>query len=288
GQHLFRYAAYAAASVPFIAATYGFAAGRTRLQVEEVDVPIEGLPQELNGLSIVQLSDVHIGEFMPREQVRRAVDMANELEPDLAVITGDFVSNHNDPLAACITELSRLRAPLGVYGCNGNHEIYAGAERAAETLFAEHGMKLLRQEAIELSHQGANLNLIGVDHQRDFMVRGPHGKPLEGIEHLVRQDVPNVLLSHNPNSFPRAAELGVELSLAGHTHGGQVQLELGEKKITAARLITDFVAGLYRLPMNGGAGRTAFLYVNRGLGTFGFPLRLNVRPEITLLRLHAA
>src|SRR5262249_29945909 len=110
GTHpLLRYAAYAAASLPFLAATYGFAAGRTRLTIEEVDVPIEGLPKALDGLSMVQMSDIHIGEFMSREQVRRAVSMANELEPDLAVITGDFVSNHNDPLHACIAELGRLR-----------------------------------------------------------------------------------------------------------------------------------------------------------------------------------
>src|SRR5215475_12579225 len=103
------------------------------------------------------------------------------------------------------------------------------------------------------------------------------GPMLQEIEHLIRRDMPNVLLSHNPNSFHRAAELGIELSLAGHTHGGQVKVEIVDHTFSPARLITDFVAGLYSLPMtNGNAAKSAFLYVNRGLGTFGFPVRLNV------------
>jgi predicted MPP superfamily phosphohydrolase len=256
--------------------------------VQRVDVPIAGLPKELDGLRIAQLSDIHIGEFMPRDEVRRAVEMTNELRADLAVITGDFVSSHNDPLEVCIAELSKLRAPLGVWGCNGNHEIYAGAEDSATELFQQHGMKLLRQENAQLDWRGAKLNLIGVDYQRDFMTRGPTGKCLADVESLVRHDMPNVLLSHNPNSFHRAAELGIDLSLAGHTHGGQVKVEIVDHTISPARLITDFVAGLYRLPMtNGNSGKTSFLYVNRGLGTFGFPVRLGVPPEITLLTLKA-
>jgi len=295
---LFRYAAYLAGSLPFMAATYGVAAGRRNYKIEEVDVPISDLPKELDGFRIVQLSDLHIGEFMPRDEIRRAVDMANDLRPDLAVVTGDFVSSERDPLEDCIGELSRLRAPLGTWGCNGNHEIYAGAENAAERLFDRHGMKLLRQESIELKWRGAGVNLIGVDYQRDFMTSGPRGKTLEAIEHLVRHDVPNILLSHNPNSFRRAADLGIELSLAGHTHGGQVKFEIVDRTISPARLITDFVAGLYHLPLgngkghalagaNGSSGKSAYLYVNRGLGTFGFPVRLGVPPEITLLTLRS-
>ena len=113
---------------------------------------------------------------------------------------------------------------------------------------------------------------------------------LQGMEPLIRRDMPNVLLSHNPNSFRRAAEMGIELSLAGHTHGGQVKFEIVDHSISPARLITDFVAGLYHLPMGNGAsgsGRRSFLYVNRGLGTFGMPVRLGVPPEITLLTLRA-
>ena len=299
----FRYAAYLAGSLPFMGAAYGFAAGRFRYQVEKVEVPISGLPKALDGMKIVQLSDIHAGDFMPRDEVQRAVDMANELNADLAVVTGDFISNEHDPLEECIAELSRLQAPLGTWGCNGNHEIYADAESAAQQAFERYGMTLLRQQNTQLEFHGEKFNLIGVDYQRDHMTPNrPLGPMLQDIEHLVSREMPNILLSHNPNSFRRAADLGIELSLAGHTHGGQVKVEIVEHNITPARLITDFVAGLYRLPMNNGAaalsagngnsgvhsGRKAALYVNRGLGTFGMPVRLGVPPEITLLTLRAA
>ncbi len=287
----FQYAAALAGGFPFLAATYGFAAGRLRFTVEHVDVPVANLPPQLDGLRIAQLSDIHIGDYMPPREIARAVDMANGLHPDISFVTGDFISGEGDPLDACITELSRLRAPLGVWGCNGNHEIYAGVEDDAERLFREKGMRLLRANSAVVEHNGGRFNLIGVDYQRDHMTSGePAGPMLHEIEHLIRRDMPNVLLSHNPNSFHRAADLGIELSLAGHTHGGQVKFEIVDHSISPARLISPFVAGLYHLPMkmNGGSVQKAALYVNRGLGTLGFPVRIGVPPEITLLTLRRA
>jgi predicted MPP superfamily phosphohydrolase len=286
----FQYAAALAGGLPFLAATYGFAAGRLRYTIERVDVPVANLPPELDGLRIAQLSDIHIGDYMPPHEIRRAVDMANSLQPDISFVTGDFVSSVGDPLDACITELSRLRAPLGVWGCNGNHEIYAGVEDEAERLFREKGMRLLRAQSTVVERNGGRFNLLGVDYQRDHMTseEGDHRGPmLQEIEHLIRRDMPNVLLSHNPNSFHRAAELGIELSLAGHTHGGQVKFEIVDHSVSPARLISPFVAGLYRLPIptNGNGMQKAALYVNGGLGTFGFPVRLGVPPEITLMTL---
>ncbi len=285
----FQYAAVFAGGFPFLAATYGFAAGRLRFTIERVDVPVANLPPELDGLRIAQLSDIHIGDYMPPLEIARAVDMANDLHPDISFVTGDFVSSEGDPLDACITELSRLRAPLGVWGCNGNHEIYAGVEDDAERLFREKGMRLLRATSAVVEHNGGRFNLLGVDYQRDHMTSGePTGPMLHEVEHLIRRDMPNILLSHNPNSFHRAAALGIELSLAGHTHGGQVKFEIVDHSISPARLISPFVAGLYRLPMNGDRLQKAALYVNRGLGTLGFPVRIGVPPEITLLTLRRA
>ena len=289
------HAAAFAGGFPFLAATYGFAAGRLRYTIERVDVPVANLPPQLDGLRIAQLSDIHIGDYMPPREIARAVDMANSLHPDISFVTGDFISGVGDPLDVCITELSRLRAPLGVWGCNGNHEIYAGAEDDAERLFREKGMRLLRAASAVVEHNGGRFNLLGVDYQRDHMTsEGDHPGPmLQEIEHLIRRDMPNVLLSHNPNSFHRAAEMGIELSLAGHTHGGQVRFEIVDHSVSPARLITPFVAGLYHLPMpfsapaSNGAQKAA-LYVNRGLGTLGFPVRIGVPPEITLLTLRRA
>jgi predicted MPP superfamily phosphohydrolase len=292
----FQYAAVFAGGLPFLAATYGFAAGRLRYTIERVDLPVANLPPELDGLRIAQLSDIHIGDYMPPQEIARAVAMANDLHPDISFVTGDFVSSQGDPLDACITELSRLRAPLGVWGCNGNHEIYAGVEDEAERLFRENGMRLLRAESAIVEHNGGRFNLLGVDYQRDHMTSGETSGPmLREIEPLIRRDMPNFLLSHNPNSFYRAAELGIELSLAGHTHGGQVKFEIVDHSVSPARLITPFVAGLYHLPMSQHADQAptngfkkAALYVNRGLGTFGFPVRIGVPPEITLLTLRRA
>ncbi len=305
-RYFFQAAGVLAGAVPFVSATYGFVAERLRFQIHEVDIPITNLPPALDGLRITQLSDIHIGSYMPVAQVRRAVGMANELHGDLTVVTGDFLTGRTDPLEDCIAELSRLRSPLGVWGCNGNHEIYADAEDEAAALFHRYGMKLLRHEHSELSFRGSALNLIGVDYQRQRAADGSRLPMLVGLEPLVRRDVPNILLSHNPNSFPRAAELGIELSLAGHTHGGQMRVEILDHRWSPAQFFTPYVAGLYWRPLRFDAAlsekqisslfpasslktlASSTIYVNRGLGTIGAPVRLGVPPEITLLTLRRA
>jgi uncharacterized protein len=303
-RYFFRAASMAAGAAPFLGVMYGFAAERLNYQVRRVEIPIAKLPAALDGMKIAQLSDIHLSGYMPREQVRRAVDMANDLGADLAVVTGDFITGAGDPLADCIDEIRRLHAPLGVWGCNGNHEIYARAEDAAQRLFAQAGMKLLRHETAELKFQGAAFNLIGVDYQRERTPGGRKQRVLDGVDALVRRDVPNILLSHNPNTFNRAAELGIELSLAGHTHGGQIQVEILDHRLSPARFISDYVAGRYARPLFAPApdardaqhqllsidpqAAMAQIYVNRGLGTVGAPVRLGVPPEITLIVLRRA
>lgn len=294
-----RYAVFLCGSIPFMATAYGFASQRLQYHIEKVEVPVANLPKNLEGLRIVQLSDIHIGDFMPRLEVRRAVEMANELNADLVILTGDLISSDNDPLEDCISELSRLRAPLGIWGCNGNHEVYTQMEDLSQKLFQRYGMRLLRQESAELQWRGGNINLIGVDYQGGRRFSGKQPQMLLGAESLIRKDIPNILLSHNPNTFYRAAELGIELSLAGHTHGGQVGIEIVDHQWTPARFVTKFVAGMYHLPFGNDAHSTEYgdtppgpksatLYVNRGLGTFVMPVRLGVPPEITLLTLRAA
>jgi predicted MPP superfamily phosphohydrolase len=307
-RYFFRTVTAVAGATPFLGAVYGFAAERLRYRVLRVEIPIANLPPALDGLRIVQLSDVHMSGYMTREQVRRAVGMANGLAADLAVITGDFITGASDPLADCIEELRELRAPLGAWGCNGNHEIYAQVEDSAQRLFAQAGMKLLRQENTQLSWRGAQFNLIGVDYQRERSRNGHRLPMLAHLAPLVRRDIPNILLSHNPNAFNRAAELGIELTLSGHTHGGQVQVEILDHRFSPARFITDYIAGLYQRPLlapapsdRASASATfaldpsrdsplpsAALYVNRGLGTVGAPVRIGVPPEITLVVLRRA
>jgi len=308
-RYFFRAASVLAGATPFLSAMYGFAAERLDYRIHRVEIPAANLPPALDGVKIVQLSDIHLSGYMSRTDVRRAVEMANELGADLAVITGDFITGAADPLADCVDEIRHLRAPLGIFGCNGNHEIYARAEDAAQSLFAQAGMRLLRHENVQLAFRGAHFNLLGVDYQRERTPSGHRLQMLPDLAPLVRRDMPNILLSHNPNTFNRAAELGIELSLAGHTHGGQIQVEILDHSLSPARFISDYIAGAYFRPLsmpavNNRAIREAnrlasnqapasshaqpplsVLYVNRGLGTVGAPVRLGVPPEITLLTL---
>jgi predicted MPP superfamily phosphohydrolase len=300
----FRTASVVAGAAPFLGVMYGYAAERLRYEVRRVEIPLTSLPPELDGMEIVQISDIHLSSYMSRDSVRRAVDMANDVGADLAVVTGDLVTGVHDSVYDCVDEVRRLHAPLGVYGCNGNHEIYARAEDLAERLYQQAGMKMLRRENAIINYKGAQLNLIGVDYQRERMPSGRKVQMLANVAPLIRRDMPNILLSHNPNSFNRAAELGIELTLAGHTHGGQVQVEILDVSLSPARFITDYIAGLYHRPLlmpdqpkrlgetiklmpNAPKGLAA-LYVNRGLGTVGAPVRLGAPPEITHIVLRSA
>jgi uncharacterized protein len=311
-RYFFRTASALAGAAPFLSVMYGFAAERLDYHVRRVELPTANLPAALDGMKIVQLSDIHMSGYMSRMDVRRAVDMANGLGADLAVVTGDFITGAADPLGECIEEIRSLHAPLGIFGCNGNHEIYARAEDAAEQLFAQAGMKLLRHENAQVAFRGAQLNLLGVDYQRERTPSGHRLHMLPDLAPLVRRDMPNILLSHNPNTFNRAAELGIELSLAGHTHGGQIQVEILDHRLSPARFITDYIAGAYFRPLSMPAVNLralkdakylasnqasmvshaqppmSVLYVNRGLGTVGAPVRLGVPPEITLITLRRA
>ena len=311
-RYFFRTASAVAGAAPFLSVVYGFAAERLNYQVRRVEIPTANLPAALDGMKIVQLSDIHLSGYMSRTDVRRAVEMANELGGDLAVVTGDFITGATDPLADCVDEIRQLRAPLGIFGCNGNHEVYARAEDFAEQLFSQAGMKLLRHENVQVAFRGGHFNLLGVDYQRERTPSGQRVQMLPTLAPLVRRDMPNILLSHNPNTFNRAAELGIELSLSGHTHGGQIQVEILDHRLSPARFITDYIAGTYfrplAMPANGvraikdanyrasneapvssqAQPALSALYVNRGLGTVGAPVRLGVPPEITLLTLRHA
>lgn len=264
-----------AASAPLIASGVGILIARSGATLREVDIPIPNLPRDLHGLRIAQLSDIHFGPFLGAKELSRAIAMANENRPHLTVVTGDFITRRIDLLQDCLALLRNLKAEAGVYGCNGNHEMYAHAEGAASRAAARLGIRILRKEAVTLRFGTAKLNMAGFDYQR------LGSSYLPNAEALIDKDAFNLLLQHNPDVFPRAAQAGFQLTLAGHTHGGQVNLELFDQNINVARFFTPWVLGLYRKP-------SSALYVNPGLGTVGAPIRLGVPPEVTLVRLCAA
>jgi predicted MPP superfamily phosphohydrolase len=248
---------------------------RRNFTLHEVDFPTRRLPPALAGLRVALLSDIHFGPYLNGKELDHVVAMANETRPHVTVVTGDFITRDSDPLETCLERLARLRADAGVYGCLGNHEIYADCEDAAENRARALGIDILRRGARRLEFGGATLNLVGVDYQRRYR---PY---LLGAERLVRPGMVNLLMSHNPDVFPVAAQMGYDLVVGGHTHGGQVTVEILEQTLNISRFYTPFVAGLYRRG-------SSSLYVSRGIGTIGLPIRLGARPEVTLLRLRQA
>jgi predicted MPP superfamily phosphohydrolase len=270
-------------AAPYIAGAYGLLYGRLNLETSHRPIAIPRLPVFFEGFRIAQLSDIHIGPFMPEDEIRKYVAIANALKPDLTVVTGDFVTSDPRTQEPVVAALAGLHAPFGVYGCLGNHDAWSGVEDSITELFRQVGIRILRTERVAIRGGGDEINLLGVDFQseRRFGPSAAVPKLLANIEGLITRDRVNILLSHNPDTFDRAAELGIELSLAGHTHGGQAALEFISPEIAPSRLATPYVSGLFQKP--GGQ-----LYVNRGIGTIGIPIRVGAPPEITLYELKRA
>ncbi len=262
------------AAAPLGGAGFGIVLARYGLSVAEQDIVIPGLPRDLDGLRIVQLSDIHYGPFFGAAELRRAVAMANETRAHIAVVTGDLITRAGDDLAGCLELLKQLRAEAGVYGCHGNHEKYAGVAEAASRLARRRGITILRSGSVSMQFGAARLNLAGVDYY------GTGTRTLPFFAPLVDRSAWNILLQHNPAHFPDAARAGFDLMLAGHTHGGQVNLPVLSENINVSRAFTQYVRGPYDL----GSSR---LYVSCGLGTVGVPVRLGAPPEVSLIRLCA-
>jgi predicted MPP superfamily phosphohydrolase len=261
-------------AAPFAALGYGMFIERLDFRVREEDVPLAGLSADLDGLRILQLSDIHLGAFLAEADLARVVDAAREVRAQIAIVTGDLISAPGDPLDACIRQLARLRADSGVFGCMGNHERFVRAENYTAAAAARVGIEFLRQRSRQLRFGDATLNLAGVDYQ-ELAHRELY---LKGAERLVVPGAANILLSHNPDVFPVAAHQGYHLVMAGHTHGGQITVEIVDQSISAARFFTPYVYGLY-------GGPRAAAYVTRGIGTIGIPARIGAPPEIAVLRL---
>jgi hypothetical protein len=251
---------------------YGVFIQRNQLVLREKKIEIPGLPTDLDGVRLVQLTDMHRSPFLSRAMLERAVAMANETRAHVALVTGDLITSSRDPMDECLQVLSRLRSDAGIYGCLGNHEVFVGGEDHAEREGARLGLRFLRHAAAPLRFGEATLNLAGVDYQR---ARRPY---LVGAEKLIVPGATNVLLSHNPDVFPVAAGQGYSLTIAGHTHGGQVRVEILGDDLNVARFYTPYVDGVYR-------EGDASIFVSRGIGTIGIPARIGAPPEVALIHL---
>ncbi len=275
---LMRVAAGGLLAAPTAVTGYGFFLERTNLTVREIDLPVLALPPGLEGLRLVQISDIHLSAFLSELEFARMIDAANETRAHIAVVTGDLISFPRDPMDACLKQIARLRADAGVIGCMGNHELYTRSESYAQREGARLGIGFLRQQAREFRFGSSVLNFGGVDYQRSAR----RDRYLTGAERLIKPGAVNVLLSHNPDVFPVAARQGWDATLSGHTHGGQVTVEIVEQMLNPARFLTPFVYGRYS---SATGPKNPVLYVTRGLGTIGIPVRLGALPEIAVLRL---
>ncbi|WP_437763529.1 metallophosphoesterase [Sorangium sp. So ce281] len=259
-------------------AVYGALLGRHDYTLEEVAIPIPGLPRSLDGFAIVQLSDIHLGLFVGEPEMRAAEDLVRKARGDLVVMTGDLV-DFDPRYAEHLGRLTRRLGPLarhGVAAIPGNHDHFAGIDAALGAL-ERGGARVLSNRGCVVGGPGGAFALLGVD---DVWARGrvPGGGPDLGRALAdVPRDLPRVLLCHNPVFFPDAAG-EVALQLSGHTHGGQINLLVRPADLM---LPHGYVAGLYQ---RGGS----HLYINRGFGTAGPPARVGAPPEVSRIVLVAA
>ncbi len=250
--------------------------GRHDYRIEEIPIALRGLPRALDGYTIVQLSDIHVGTFVREPELRSAEALVRSARPDLVVLTGDLV-DHDPSLAPKLGELARRLTGLardGVVAIPGNHDYYAGVDVVLDTL-RRAGAKVMVNAGRVVGDRGGAFALLGVD---DVMAArdGLGGPDLGRALAMVPRDLPRVLLCHNPAFFPDAAER-VDLQLSGHTHGGQIAFGINPAELV---LPYGYVRGHYR------RGESQ-LYVNRGFGTAGPPARIGSPPEVTRIVLVA-
>ena len=262
---------------------WGWLVGQHRVEVERLDLPLRGLPSALAGLRIAQISDLHIGMQLRAPLLRRLIARVNALEADLIVITGDIFDFDPRYIEEGCRELAALEAKLGVFAVLGNHDAYTGADAVASGLETFTSIRLLRDAWVRIELDGAAFALAGVeDPGHGWTERDATHDALERLAAEIPAELARVLLIHRPSWFAQAARLGFPLALAGHTHGGQIALPFPGQHHNVSRLISRWTRGLFR-----DADTGALLYVNRGLGVAGPPVRLNCSREISLLRLLA-
>jgi len=281
GPELFRVASAIVVATVALVLAWGFSIGQLRIACTRHTIAIPGLQPENEGLRIVQISDLHMGNGLEGRRLGRLVDRINALDPDLLVITGDLFDFHPDEIPDAARRLAGLEARLGSYAVLGNHDYHAGLDAVADAL-ARHApnIRLLRGEIRPLDTPRP-LYLAGVDDAGwEWAGRDLESQALERIGRELPGDGPVLLLIHRPEVFGQAARLGFPLVLAGHTHGGQVALPLPGRALSVARVISAFDRGLYRR-------ESSILYVNRGIGVAGPAIRLNCSREIAILELRS-
>lgn len=285
-------AAILTAALPFLSLGYGMIKGAYNYQLRKVKLRFPNLPVAFHGTTIVQLSDIHVGSFASYSAVQRGIDLVNEQQADYIFFTGDLVNNRTDEVNRWMGHLSQLKAKKGIYSVLGNHDYgdytqWPSAEEKAKNMqhmYEVHkklGWRLLLNENELLEKDGDQIALIGVENwgkKGRFAQYGKLQQALVGSEHSPFK----ILLSHDPSHFQEEVnqvQTDIDLTLSGHTHGMQFGVEIpGYIKWSPSSWVYPYWAGLYKFGKQ-------FLYVNRGFGFIGYPGRVGILPEVTLIRL---
>jgi hypothetical protein len=266
--------AMAVPAAALLATAIGFANARRRAPVKHVEIRLDGLPSALDGFTIAQISDIHVGPTIKRRYLDRIVDAVNGLEADMVAVTGDLVDGSVRELGPHAAPFGRLRARHGAYVVTGNHEYYSGAVEWIVEL-RRLGLTVLMNEHVVLDHEGAALVVAGVPDFSAHHFEPSHRSDPSGAVHGAPDGAPRILLAHQPRTAEAAAAAGIHLQLSGHTHGGQFW-----PWNHFVRLQQPFVGGLDRW-------QDMWVYTSRGTGYWGPPKRLGVSSEITRLVLRA-
>lgn len=282
------------ASIPFIGAAYGMLKGRFDFRVVRETLKFSNLPKAFHGLTVVQISDAHLGSFFNNSKpVERAIEIINDLEADIVVFTGDLVNNFSTEAEDWIEAFSKIKAKEGKFSILGNHDYgdygrwksdadkRANLERLYE-IHQEMGFTLLRNEHAKLSREQEEIAILGVENWGvpPFPQKGDVNQAKRGAENAPFK----LMLSHDPSHWDAVTlkeHKDIDLTLSGHTHGAQFGVELGNIKWSPVKYKYRRWGGLYQEAKQ-------YLYVNRGFGYIGFPGRVGMPPEITLLTLETA
>jgi hypothetical protein len=252
------------------AAVYGTLFGRTDYAIETVPLALAKLPRTLDGFTIVQLSDLHVGTFIGERELSAALSLVRDAKPDMIVLTGDLL-DHDPAYAPRLARFARSLGSLARYGVHaipGNHDYYAGVDSTLRAL-DEAGAEVLLNRHVRIGDQGGQFLLGGLDDIRAPLYGGPGPQPLRAFKDAP-PELARVLLSHNPTSF-HEARFHADLVLSGHTHGGQITMFINPARL----VLTDgLVRGHY-------TKEGTQLYINRGFGTAGPPARIGSPPEVT-------
>lgn len=260
----------------------------TRGEIEVTDraIRLPNLPAAWKGKTVAHLSDIHSSPFMSLSDLKRIVRNTNAVGADVIVMTGDFVTSHRNEIPPFLEAMSELKAPLGVYASTGNHDYYCGVDFISRGM-EDIGITMLRNEAKAISIDGQKLHLIGVDDEDDptivKYVDGKHAPHMDATFSGLPENSASILLCHKPYRFEQYAQTNIGLMLSGHTHGGQIVFgRFAGTVLSISSVASKFIEGCYT-PEASKSGSQ--LYVSRGLGTVGLPIRINCPPEIVKITL---